>query len=243
MNSLSASQIIQIWEQGRDQHPVDRALTILVPAYPEMTRDALADLSIGTRDAFLLAVREQTFGDTLNGAADCPQCSDSLEFSIGIETIRTEPKSVTERPSTLMLDDHVVEFRLLTSHDLAAAAQCEDVAASRFILLERCVERIVCNDSKVSVTDMPDRLITELVKKLDEYDPQANVMLELQCPECAGSWQMPLDIVSFLWNEIAALAKRLLYEVHKLASTYGWSEQAILSLSPVRRQNYLEMVS
>lgn len=154
MNPLSANQIIQIWERGRDQHPIDRALIMLAPAYPEMTRDALADLSIGTRDAYLLTVREQTFGNTLNGAANCPQCNDSLEFSIRIENIRAEPTSGTERSSRLMLDDHVVEFRLLTSQDLAAAAQCEDVAASRSVLLERCVDRIVRNDSQISVADV-----------------------------------------------------------------------------------------
>jgi hypothetical protein len=53
---------------------------------------------------------------------------------------------------------------------------------------------------------------------------------------------MMFDIVSFLWTEIAAEAKRLLREVHILASAYGWREADIFSLSPLRRQFYLEAV-
>jgi len=30
--------------------------------------------------------------------------------------------------------------------------------------------------------------------------------------------------------------------VHMLASAYGWSEQAILGLSPARRRLYMEML-
>ncbi len=39
-----------------------------------------------------------------------------------------------------------------------------------------------------------------------------------------------------------ARAKRLLSEVHALASAYGWSEREILGLSVARREFYLGMV-
>jgi hypothetical protein len=41
---------------------------------------------------------------------------------------------------------------------------------------------------------------------------------------------------------VEAAAKRLLGEIHNLASAYGWSEDAILSLSNSRRALYLQMV-
>ena len=242
MRPLSAPEIVHIWELGLYQHPIDRALTILAPAYPEMTRDDLAELSIGKRDAHLLTLREQTFGGTLYGLAACPQCSEPLEFSVSVGDIRTEPESDAGRSPTLNLDDHMVEFRLPNSRDLAVAAECEDIARARSALLERCVVHAAHNDSQVKPTDLPDKLVTELAEKMDEWDPQANVMLDLQCPQCANSWQLAFDIVSFLWSEIACQAKRLLSEVHTLSSTYGWSEQAILSLSSIRRRSYLEMV-
>ena len=48
-----------------------------------------------------------------------------------------------------------------------------------------------------------------------------------------------LDIGSFVWAEIESRARRVLGEVHALASAYGWSEAETLSLSAVRRASYL----
>ena len=46
MRPLSAHDLLRVWELGEDQHPLDRALTILATACPELTWDELATLSI-----------------------------------------------------------------------------------------------------------------------------------------------------------------------------------------------------
>ena len=76
-----------------------------------------------------------------------------------------------------------------------------------------------------------------------ECDPQAEVLIDMECPDCGHRWQMLFDIAAFLWTEIAVAAKRLLREVHTLARAYGWREADILSLSAARRQFYIEMVT
>ena len=43
-------------------------------------------------------------------------------------------------------------------------------------------------------------------------------------------------------SEIDAWARTILYQVHLLASVYGWSESEILALSPWRRHLYLQMI-
>jgi hypothetical protein len=50
------------------------------------------------------------------------------------------------------------------------------------------------------------------------------------------------DVAEFLWREIDAWAKRVLEEVHTLASAYGWAQGEILSLSAARRRRYVSMV-
>ena len=52
-----------------------------------------------------------------------------------------------------------------------------------------------------------------------------------------------LDIGTFFWEEVAAAAERLLYDVFQLAPTYGWSESDILAMGAARREYYLKMVS
>jgi len=51
MHTLSASELLNVWEQGLTQPPVQRALTLLAVACPDTPPVALAELSIGQRDA------------------------------------------------------------------------------------------------------------------------------------------------------------------------------------------------
>ena len=74
-------------------------------------------------------------------------------------------------------------------------------------------------------------------------DPQADVELTLSCPACAHQWTTAFDIISFFWEEINVWAYRTLYQVHQLASAYGWNEADILTMNPWKRQFYLKMVS
>jgi hypothetical protein len=73
-------------------------------------------------------------------------------------------------------------------------------------------------------------------------DPMAEIPLTLRCPACDNEWIATLDIATFLWTEIEARAKRILSEIHALASQYGWTEKEILSLSEQRRALYMGMV-
>ena len=77
---------------------------------------------------------------------------------------------------------------------------------------------------------------------MDAADPQANIEIPLKCVECEHGWNALFDIVSYLWTELDSWAQRTLNEIHLLASAYSWSESAILSLTPARRQLYVSMV-
>ena len=89
---------------------------------------------------------------------------------------------------------------------------------------------------------LPDSVIRKLNQRIEVLDPQAEIRINLLCPECSHKWDVFFDITSFLWTEINDWAKRMLQMVHKLALGYGWSEHEILNLSPVRRQLYLGML-
>jgi hypothetical protein len=75
-----------------------------------------------------------------------------------------------------------------------------------------------------------------------ELDGQADVSLDLNCAACAHRWQAPFDPAAFLLREVAEYAARLTTEVHQLARAYGWSEESILAMGPVRRRRYLSLV-
>src|ERR1051325_559213 len=103
MKPLSAHDIVRIWEIGIAQSPVDRALTILSPAFPELTREEMLRLSLGQLNAHLFDVRERLLGPEMSCYSECPHCSEGLEFNISISAIRgagsVEPKAQEQESS------------------------------------------------------------------------------------------------------------------------------------------------
>jgi uncharacterized protein (UPF0212 family) len=250
MHGLSARELLYVWEVALQQHSVDRALTILAMALPEMLRDELLTLSVGGRDAHLLTVRERTFGSQLAGFAECPACQKQLEFAFNMADIRAVPqtegainRTFTHEAYEVTIEGYNLSFRLPNSLDLAQTARCGDVVAARNLLVQRCVLQAYRNSVEVEVAILPEQVVVGLAERMGESDPQAEVELNLSCPVCGQSWSVMFDIVSFFWSEICVQAKRLLREVHTLARAYGWREADILSMSTARRQFYLEMVT
>ena len=241
MHPLSAHEVIEVWEAADDRHPVDRALSLLAAACPDRTRDQLAALSVGRRDASLLTLRERTFGPRLNGYVECPRCSERLEFEVAVADLRAGAPEVQESERELLAGDLTLHFRLPDSRDLVAALACPDADAAHRTLVQRCVLRANRDGSSVDHSELPAEVVTELAGRMAEWDPQAEVLLDLRCLECGYGWRPLFDIAVFFWEELAARARRLLDEVHSLARTYGWTEADILSMSARRRQHYLEL--
>jgi hypothetical protein len=238
--------MLQIWEIGQTQHPLERALTLLAYALPEQSADALAKLSVGQRDSQLLTLRSHTFGPTMNGFAVCPQCGEQLEFALNVTDLYVgEPNELTTSGHEISVGDYRLQFRLPDSRDLAAAiaASASDLATARQILAQRCIQQVHHQDAPIAVAAIPPEVLTQLAQRMADCDPQAELWLDLTCPACQHGWQVLFDIVSFFWAELTAQAKRLLQEVHTLARSYGWREADILAMSAQRRQLYLDLVA
>ena len=243
MNNLSASELLNIWEQGRSKTLASQALLLLSASFPETPIDTLAELSIGQRDALLLTLREMTFGQSLNCMASCPGCSDQLELTLNVADIRVEKKAESPGELTTIIEKFEVRFRVPNSKDIALLHDPKDLAASREEVYGRCILSICKNSKKISFDELPVNVKEEISDRIAKADPQADVLLDLSCPSCSKKWQVVFDIVSFFWIEITAWAYRIMYEVRNLALAYGWSEEDILAMSPWRRHHYLEMIS
>ena len=244
MRPLFAPEMLKVWEQGHAMHQVDKALTLLLAAFPDMNRDKLAALSIGQRDAYLLELREMTFGPKLDCFAECPGCKGRLEFNIKTTDIRFLPLPDEKKQELeLRYGNLVLRYRMPNSLDLAAVAGLRDVDTACNLLVQRCVLQAIRDGVSIDCGDLSADVRTELAAQMAKHDPQAEVLLDLHCPECGHQWQMVFDIVSYFWSELNAQSRRLLYDVHVLAQAYGWHESDILSMSDTRRQFYIGMVT
>jgi hypothetical protein len=239
MRALSASELLDIWEKGLCLQSFERGIALLAAACPEVLPEELARLSIGQRDSLLFALREWTFGPV----TACPHCGEQLEMSIKVDDIRAESGHDQAEMLSLSSEGYQIRFHLPSSLDLAAIASAENIVAGRQVLLERCIEKASFDGSDVSSGQLPQEVISSVVEMMEKSDPQADVYFEISCPVCNYQWQAILDMLSFFWREICAWARRTLRDVHALAFAYGWSEVDILSLSPRRRQIYLELVN
>lgn len=236
MRTLSAASVIEVWERGLGQAPVERALTLLA-ACADDPAENLPALSVGQRDARLTEVYRRLFGETLEAYAECPQCGERLEYSIPARELQGAAAGEGNAALKLMSGGATLQLRLPNSLDLMAAGRCGSVDEAREMLARRCIVSQGLPDGL-----LPDGLIEEIAERLRTAEPEAEQLIQLTCIECSHRWQLVLDIERFLWMKLGVLAKRLLREVHVLARAYGWSEAEILAMAAVRRQLYIEMV-
>jgi hypothetical protein len=244
MKPLTASDIVRVWEQGYEKHPIEQAMLFLSSALPESSVGALAELAIGQREALLLTLREITLGGTLACAVACPQCGERLEFEVAADDIRMSGgDGLRQAQYEIEQEGWAVTYRLPDSRDMASAALARGVEAAREELIARCVLFVEYEGSPVERDGVPESLLTAVADDMAQNDPQADTLFDLTCPNCGFEWQALLDMASFLWIEAEASAKRLLDEVHVLARAYGWHESEVLAMSSARRQHYLEMAT
>jgi hypothetical protein len=241
-HSFSAAKLLQIWERGQNQLHAEKALTLLAAAHPEDPRETLATLSIGRRDASLISLREELFGSHFTSLTDCPACGERLELNFNARDIRTSTPATTA-PLCLNQSGYELQLRLPNSLDVLRLADCSNHAEMRANLFAHCVVRVTHEGRDETSESLPEEIVALAIARIAEADPQADVEVDLTCPDCGHAWQTSFDIVSYLWSELHAWSMELLREVHLLASSYGWRESDILTMTAQRRQCYLELLA
>ncbi len=231
MRTFFSSEILDLWERSARLHPLDRGLLAVSAALPQASENC-ADWPLGRRNRALFELHASNFGSQLRGWSVCPRCAEKVEFDIDLRLL-LNAASQDNSSTSVMIGQ--TQFRLPTSRDLAGVLSTDpEICAVR--LLERC--RI--GDSAREEWD--EAALSGAGELLAAADPLAETRLSLDCPSCTHHWDDALDIGGFVWAEIELRARRLLFEVHTLASTYGWSETETLSLSAARRAGYMRMV-
>src|SRR4051794_25445689 len=229
MRRLSSADFLDLWERGLRLHPLDQGLLALHAALPETPYDQLADWPLGRLNRALAELRCAAFGPGLQGWIACAECGEKLEFQMDGRAMLSAREGSTERVTVKGRS-----YRLPTARDLARVAREPDAQNAAVKLLE------ICSLDGDAVAGWSAEDVEAAEQSLAQADPMAETRLAMECPKCGKQWDETLDLASFVWAEIEARAKRLLVEIHSLASAYGWTEREILSLSESRRAGYLE---
>lgn len=243
MHELTPTILLEVWQRGFGQSSEQKALILLSAAFPDQTAATLAEYSIGQRNTLLMNIRDALFGSEFECVTNCPQCGERLEFPI--ETSAICFASFVEVNETLSLEQsgYNVTFRLPNSYDLARLRNNLNSNAVEQNLLELCLISVRNAEGNLSVDELPNDVIESIADAMERADPNANIQLVLNCPSCEHQWQSIFHLVEFIWKELDAWSRRVLQEVHSLASAYGWREHDILNMHPWRRQIYLDMIN
>ncbi len=243
MKPFTDADIMAIWEKGRALGPIAKPLTILQHAFPNLSYEDLGKLSIGQRDAGLLQIRKNLFGNNIFAVAQCESCKTNVEIPLDVDVLLVSAFDIEKDHSAKVeFADYFIHFQFPNSNHLALIAKCSSIEEARLVLLDHSIEKIEYQDRVISLDELPNSIVEKFIKHLSEEDPQAEIKLNYQCANCNVKAQSTFDISNFLWEEIESKAKDIFWEVHTLARAYGWTEKDVLDLSSIRRQHYVEMV-
>jgi hypothetical protein len=228
VRELTESTLLDAWEQGVGQPSVHQAVT-LAAAVSDSPVAEIWDMPLGARNALLLSLRQQCFGDDLACIVTCPSCGEELDVAVRVEELRAD--GTAEPAPAVGVGGIEVRFRAVTSRDLLAVDGAAGDARRRLVL--RCVLDVGAGDT------VSDTVVDAVAGRLGDADPQADPSVELSCASCDHRWRAPFDVAAHLSAEVEVCAQRLLHDIHCLAAAYGWREADVLAVSPVRRRYYL----
>ncbi|MBI2767713.1 MAG: hypothetical protein HYX53_17590 [Chloroflexi bacterium] len=240
VHALGAADLLELWERAEGRDRAEQALLVLASATGGDPRD-FAEVSIPRRDALLFATRRLAFGDELRAIVGCPDCGERLEFTT-LASALAPPEPLPDAAVQFAVGDAQVRIRPPTTADLLAVRDSPNVPAARDALLTRCIVSLTRDGTPTSAASLDGAELAALAGQASNHPAFADIQLELNCAACGAIWQSAFDVASFLWDELAAFAARLLPEVHTIARAYGWSEREILALSPGRRARYLDLI-
>ncbi len=244
MKLLTADEILELWDTTAGTPTLEKSLRLLAKACSAENIAEIARLSIGDRDVRLLQIREWLFGNILRNKANCPKCAETIEWESNTDALHLQsfPQDLSVKDFQLKKNGYTVQFRSLNSLDLLKVMSAELNENSYRKVISECILSVKKNNEDCSINDLPDFVWEALNDRMSKEDPQAEINMQLICPNCNYCWEMYFDIATYLWLEINTWVKKILEEVYWLARAFSWSEKQILGMSAHRRRLYLEMI-
>jgi hypothetical protein len=230
---------------GHDEREVGGASTtdamalldgLLLPVGGEAGQLGSEDLTAADRDRLLAVVYQRTFGDRIDNTIGCQRCGQPFEIDFSLQAVVDSLEKKGAHPRAKALGGNRFEteagiaFRVPTGRDERTIAAV-DPSEAEAALLRCCLPE----DSTAVSAAVVEELLAEIA-------PLVELELEARCPECGHTHALQFDIQSYLLQALMGDQKRLTWEIHRLAATYGWSLGEILSLTRRERRSFVELI-
>jgi len=182
----------------------------------------------------LLAIALASEIPTLALVQRCRSCAELLEVHVEAHAF-VRDEGITEfewAPGS----GQILRFALPTGREQRAWSQTGDLTID---VMARQLIRGVDDLAPSASWKFPEAWIDGLAQELERRDPLTALEIDTQCPACGVAASFEVDLEARLIGQLYARQRKILAEIHRLASAYHWSETAILRLPAWRRRHYL----
>jgi hypothetical protein len=194
-----------------------------------------SNLTVADCDRLFASIYADYFGDRIEGRASCFSCPELFEMSFSLTALMEQLSKKSphiegpdEQGLFKMTDGR--RFRLPTAgerREMTATKTDQAVA----ILLQRCV---VEGDPLLK----PD----SIEQAMEQTGAVLDLDLDAVCPHCNASQTVRFDMQSYLFRALGYERQFLIYEVHRIATTYGWAYDDTLSLPREDRRKFVQLI-
>jgi hypothetical protein len=194
-----------------------------------------ADLAVCDCDRLCAAIYMEYFGDRIEGRMSCDNCFEAFDMTFSLQTLM---QNLTERSQEISLPDPQGFFTSVDGRRfrLPTIAEQQTVAglgtdAAIAALVSRCV---LDNDSAEALDSVE--------KSMEQAGPILSVDLDAACPHCGATQIVRFDMQSYLFRALGHEKQFLLYEVHRIATAYGWTCEETLDLTREERRKFVQLI-
>jgi len=178
-------------------------------------------------ESALLDLRATLLGPRIEAHVVCAACGAGAMLAFDTTALPREAMAVPALPLPL---------HPLSVGDLADLEATGLMGQEGLVFLLARAARCTAADAEAALSGAGAEALTTALETLAGG---LGIELTTDCPSCNAAVAAPFDVAAFVDAEMQARAQRLLDEVHLIASTYHWAEEAILSMPDQRRQAYL----
>jgi hypothetical protein len=194
---------------------------------------------------WLLALSRRSGIDQVELQATCPACGTEMALPLELAALRpgAPPAEIACEPEPGVR----LRLRLPNAEDQSRWAEAgivdfHTLAADLVLAIDSDPGRAPDGSAR-HPGRLPDDWIPAVEEALADADPLTAMTLQSACPGCAQAVEFPVDLEQLLLQRLMLEQSHTLYDIHRLASAYHWSEQQILALTPARRAFYLACIA
>ncbi len=213
---------------GRDEYAVSGASTAAAIALLTALLEggSAAELVAADRDRLLAAIYARAFGDRIESTLTCAHCGQPFDLDF---SLRQLIESVEGR---------------------SAPGEWTPLGDGRFEGADGTAIRLPTGRDELALDGLPPEEAESFLRQhaegeeelLERIAPLLDLELVARCAECKHVHTLQFDIQSYLLEALAGERRRLLTEVHRIASAHGWALDEILSLTRTDRRLFVELI-